>query len=65
MTKLVEWLSGLVLVIGMWYALLTEKIGSGFSEKQPLFVLLWPVGLVALFGFYSIAVKSVLVCFIL
>ena len=59
MTKLTEWLSGLVLLFGVWYSLLTEKIGSQFAQEHPLFVLLWPVGLVALFGIYSILVIAV------
>ena len=57
MTKLVEWLSGFVLIAAVWYALLTQKIGAEFSQEHPLLVLLWPVGLVALFGIYSVAVS--------
>jgi hypothetical protein len=44
-------------LVAVWYSLLTEKFGSEFSQKHPLFVLLWPVGLVALFGIYSILVS--------
>ena len=58
MTKLVEWITGFVLIVAVWYAILTQKIGAQLSQDHPLLVLLWPVGLVALFGIYSVAVSS-------
>jgi Dolichol-phosphate mannosyltransferase subunit 3 (DPM3) len=60
MTKLVEWLSSFLLIVAVWYALLTEKFGAEYLKEHPLLVLLWPVGLVGFFGLFSVAVSIVI-----
>jgi dolichyl-phosphate mannosyltransferase polypeptide 3 len=62
MTKLMEWLGGLVLILGLWLAILLERTSSSNAtsvldiKPYPYLVLLWPIGLVAAFGIYSVAV---------
>ena len=63
MTKLVEWLSAIVVIVAVWYALLTQIIMPDFYVDHPLVACLWPVGLVALFGIYSIAVSTLVESF--
>ena len=62
MTKLMEWLGGLALILGLWLAILLERTSSSNATSvlditpYPYLVLLWPIGLVAAFGIYSVAV---------
>ena len=62
MTKLMEWLAGLAIIIGLWLGILFERMNSSNAESvlnikpYPYVVLLWPIGLVAAFGIYSVMV---------
>ena len=67
MTKLVEWLAVLTVIVGLWLAITTErnqaerglmwdKLWTGEADRSSYIALLWPVGLVLLFGLYSVVV---------
>lgn len=56
MTKLVEWLTGLVAVVAVWYAVLTGAVARDWSAKNPELALWWPVLAVAVFGVYCVSV---------
>ena len=62
MTKLMEWLCGVAVIVGLWLAVLVERMNSSNTESvwnikpYPYIVLLWPIGIVAAFGIYSILV---------
>ena len=55
MTKLMEWITGLVLIVSVWAAFWTQNIGN-FAHTHPNITLLWPLALVILFGLYSLFV---------
>ena len=55
MTKLMEWITGLVLIVSVWAAFWTQNIGN-FAHTHPNITLLWPLVLVILFGLYSLFV---------
>ena len=55
MTKLLEWISGLVIIIAVWAGIWTKNIGN-LALSYPNTTMLWPVYLVIFFGLYSIAV---------
>lgn len=50
MTKLMEWLSFATLFLGVWLALITNKIETDFAKSYPGIVLYFPVIAVVLFG---------------
>ncbi|XP_023327316.1 dolichol-phosphate mannosyltransferase subunit 3 [Eurytemora carolleeae] len=54
MTKLLEWVSGVVVFLSVWVALLTGQFGDIEDRKQ--LVLFSPLIAVAMFGIYSIIV---------
>jgi len=54
MTKLLEWITGAVLFLGVWIALLTGQFGDIQENRQ--LVLFSPIIAVAMFGIYSILV---------
>ena len=62
MTKLMEWLAGIAIVIGLWMAILVERMNSANSntiwdvKPNAYIVLVWPLGLIAAFGIYSVLV---------
>ncbi|KAK8723234.1 hypothetical protein OTU49_011925 [Cherax quadricarinatus] len=56
MTKLMEWLTGAVLILGPWSAVVTNTIQNEFTKQYYMEILLFPVFLVAVFGLVSIAV---------
>ncbi len=56
MTKLVEWLTALVAVVSVWYAVLTGVVAQEWSSRHPLLALYWPVAAVAVFGVYCVCV---------
>ena len=62
MTKLMEWLAGLTVIIGLWIGILFERMNSSNAESiwdikpYPYLVILWPIGLVAAFGIYSLLI---------
>ncbi|KAG7171202.1 dolichol-phosphate mannosyltransferase subunit 3-like [Homarus americanus] len=56
MTKLMEWLTGAVLILGPWSAVVTNTIQNEFTKQYYLEILLFPVLLVALFGLASVAI---------
>ena len=49
MTKLLEWVSLLMVIFGVWLGILTQNIGN-LATVYPILTLWWPVGLVILFG---------------
>ena len=55
MTKLVEWLTAVVLLFGIWLSVLTQNIGN-FSIDYPNLTFLWPLLLLIVFGIYSLLV---------
>ena len=55
MTKLIEWISGLIIIIAVWAGIWTTNIGN-LALSYPNTTMFWPVYLVILFGLYSIAV---------
>merc|ERR1712141_27953 len=55
MTKLLEWISGLIIIIAVWAGIWTTNIGN-LALSYPNTTMFWPVYLVILFGLYSIAV---------
>ena len=62
MTKLMEWLAGIAITLGLWLAILVERMNSSNSDSlwnikpNAYLVILWPVGLIAAFGIYSVLV---------
>ena len=62
MTKLMEWLAGVSVIIGIWVAILFERMNSAGVDSvwklkpYPYLTLLWPIGLAAAFALYSIVV---------
>ena len=60
MTKFLEWLAGLAAIIGLWLAVLCERMNSNGVDSvwkirpYPYLVLTWPIILVAIFGVYSL-----------
>ncbi|XP_045603343.1 dolichol-phosphate mannosyltransferase subunit 3 isoform X2 [Procambarus clarkii] len=56
MTKLMEWLTGAVLILGPWSAVVTNTIQNEFTKQYYWEILLLPVLLVALFGLVSVAI---------
>jgi dolichyl-phosphate mannosyltransferase polypeptide 3 len=54
MTKLVEWLTGLVVVAAVWLALLSGQFGDLEGKKS--LVLYSPLLALITFGLYSVAV---------
>ena len=55
MTKLLEWVTGFILIMGIWFSVLTQNIGN-VSIDYPNLTFLWPVLLLILFGIYSVLV---------
>ena len=62
MTKLMEWLAGIAIILGTWMAILIERMNSENTnivwnvKPNAYIVILWPIGLVAAFGIYSVIV---------
>ena len=56
MTKLFEWLTGLVAVFAVWYAIATGAMAKEWSASNPSLALWWPVLALAAFGVYCISV---------
>lgn len=56
MTKLLEWLTVAVLILGPWSAVVTNTVQNEFTRKHYQEILLLPVILVAVFGVVSIAI---------
>lgn len=50
MTKLMEWLSFATLFLGVWFALITNKIETDITKNYPGIVLYFPLIAVILFG---------------
>lgn len=50
MTKLMEWLAAGTVIIAVWLALLTGRVGGNFAAEQPLFVYCLPILLLGCFG---------------
>ena len=62
MTKLMEWLAGLAIILGLWMAILIERMNSANTDNvwnvkpNAYVVILWPLGCLAAFGIYSVMV---------
>lgn len=56
MTKLMEWVTALVLLLSVWIAIYTKKWLPDLSRDHPILVLWFPVLAVAAFGIYSVGV---------
>ena len=56
MTKLAEWLSGLVAVFSVWYAVNAGLVAEDWARENPALALWWPVVAVAAFGVYCVSV---------
>lgn len=56
MTKLMEWLTGAVVILGPWSAVVTNTIQNEFTKQYYLEILLLPFLLIALFGVVSVAI---------
>ena len=56
MTKLLEWLTAVVLFVSLWVAVLAGKLVPTLSKDSFYLVLVSPVIFVALFGVYALAV---------
>lgn len=59
MTKLVEWLLGAALFLGIWSAIVTRKISSPVLDDNWTIVLYFPIIAIILFG-VSFDVSSIL-----
>jgi hypothetical protein len=57
MTKLLQWLLGLAIMVAVWAAVLNGQVFPNPKEEFYFLKLLWPVGLVGVFGIYSILVS--------
>jgi len=55
MTKLAEWLTGLAVVLAIWFSVLTQNLWN-LSIDYPNLTFLWPLLLLVLFGIYSVFV---------
>lgn len=55
MTKLMEWLALLTVIIGVWFTILTQNIYN-LAIDFPNASFLWPLGLVVLFGLWALTV---------
>ena len=53
MTKLLEWVSLLMVIFGVWLAIWTQNFGN-LATGYPILTLWWPVGLVILFGIWAL-----------
>ena len=56
MTKLLEWLTGLVAIFATWYAIATGTVAKEWSTANPTLALWWPVLALAAFGIYCVYV---------
>jgi dolichyl-phosphate mannosyltransferase polypeptide 3 len=56
MTKLMEWVSALVVAVAVWMAFLFEWVLSDWSRRNATLVLWAPVLAVVIFGAYSAVV---------
>lgn len=55
MTKLMEWITMLVLIVSVWFAIITQNIGN-LAIDYPNATFLWPLGLLILFGLWALSV---------
>ena len=55
MTKLMEWLTAIVLILAVWFSVITQNIGN-LAKDYPNLTFLWPLVLLVFFGIYSVLV---------
>ena len=55
MTKLMEWLTAIVLILAVWFSVITQNIGN-LAIDYPNLTFLWPLVLLVFFGIYSVLV---------
>ena len=53
MTKLMQWLCLLALIVGVWFAILTQNVGN-LATDYPNLSFLWPIGLVIVVGIWCL-----------
>lgn len=51
-----EWLAAGTVIIAVWLALLTGRVGGNLAAEQPLFVYCLPILLLGCFGLYAATV---------
>ncbi|XP_019876263.2 dolichol-phosphate mannosyltransferase subunit 3 [Aethina tumida] len=56
MTKLVEWVTVLTVLLSIWYTLLTGKVAPTFVNNNYTLILYSPIIFVILFGLYAATV---------
>ena len=50
-----EWLTGIAVILGVWFSVITQNIGN-LAIDYPNLTFLWPLLLLVLFGLYSVFV---------
>nr|CAD7445396.1 unnamed protein product [Timema bartmani] len=56
MTKLMEWIFGAILFLGVWAALLTFHLNSGFLKDYSDVIIPFPLIVLVYFGLYAATV---------
>ncbi|XP_045469113.1 dolichol-phosphate mannosyltransferase subunit 3 [Harmonia axyridis] len=56
MSKLMEWLTALSVLVSLWIAISTNKIGNNFTKQHPQLILYLPLILIILFGLYAMVI---------
>ena len=50
-----EWLTAIVLILAVWFSVITQNIGN-LAIDYPNLTFLWPLVLLVFFGIYSVLV---------